>query len=78
MEDTKKWYQSATIRNSVVGLIVSLLTLIAAVTGKTFDIVVIQDYINQGWALLPFAVTAWTSARAIIGRKNADTVIEKK
>lgn len=78
MEETKKWYQSATIRNSIVGLVVSLLTLIAAITGKTFDIAAIQGYIDQGWALVPFAVTAYTSARAIVARKKADTTIEKK
>ena len=75
--ETKKWYQSATIRNSIVGLIVSVATLIAAITGKTFDIVAIQVVLDQGWALLPFAVTAWTSFRAIIGRAKSDTVITK-
>lgn len=78
MEESKKWYQSVTIRNSVIGLVVSVLSLVAAATGKAFDIVLIQDYINQGWALIPFIITAWTSSKAIIGRKNATTVIEKK
>ena len=75
--ETKKWYQSATIRNSIVGLIVSVATLIAAITGKTFDITAIQVILDQGWALLPFAVTAWTSFRAIVARAKSDTVITK-
>ncbi len=76
--DTKTALQSSTIRNSVVGLVVSLLTLIACITGKAFDIPMIQGIIEQGWALIPFAITAYTSVRAIIGRKNADTIIVSK
>lgn len=76
--ETKTLLQSSTVRNSIVGLVISILTLITAVTGKVFDIAMIQSVIEQGWALVPFFFTAYTSFRAIIGRKNADTIIAKK
>lgn len=76
MVEEKPWWQSVTIRNSLVGLLVSVVTLVTAFTGKTWDIEWIKQAIEQGWALLPTAILAWTSFRSIIGRKKAEVLIK--
>ena len=78
MLNEKHWYQSVTIKNSLIGAIVSILALITAISGKVFNIAQIQIIFDQGWALVPLLITTYTSIRAVIGRKNAYTIITKK
>lgn len=78
MDNSKVWYQSSTMRNSIVGAVVSIATLGTALTGKALDVALIQEYLNQGWALIPLAITAYTSIKSAMGRKNATSTIGKK
>lgn len=75
--DSKKWYESTTMRNALVGIITGVLTIITFFTGRIFDLTIINGVIDKGFLLAPVAVMTWNSVRAWSGRKNADTVIEK-
>jgi len=74
MEDTQHWYKSTTIRNGLMSLLMTLVS-IAALLGIQLDVEPLKEFVLQGWALIPSAIAAWNAIRVIIGRVRAEKLI---
>lgn len=67
--------ESGTIRNAAIGMIIHVITIVAVVTGKVFDIEFIKVILDNGYIVLMNAVAMWLEWKAIQGRMKATEMI---
>lgn len=69
--------QSSTIKSALIAMAPQILLVITAVTGKVYDITVINQAINDGYSLVASGITLYYLYRTIRGRINATQTIQK-
>ena len=67
--------QSGTIRAALKAIAVNVVTIIAVITGKTFDIDIINQAIDLGVPLIANGLTIWYGCKAIHARMRATETI---
>jgi hypothetical protein len=73
-DTAKPWYESMTIRNSILSMIAMAATLATAI-GWDFDTEVVKDSVNNIFIGISGVVALYANIRAIIGRIRAKTNI---
>lgn len=76
MDNQKSKLESGTIRNAIKLIIINGLVLIAAVTGKTFDIEGIQEAIDTWLPIVMSLLNIWLGNNVIKGRVDAKDQID--
>lgn len=77
-DNSIKPLESKTIQAALAAVIINGLTLITVVSGKSFNVAVIQQYVDLYVPIVVNGITMFLGYRAIKGRMNATSTIAKK
>ena len=67
--------QSTTIRTLIIGMVIQIITVIGIITGKVFDVHLINTLVDSGYTVLVNGIVVILQWKAIQGRIKATEII---